>query len=204
MQRVAVEVGVDGDGGDAQLLARTDDPDSDLAAVGDEDLGEHAIWWHAMQGAVSPDRAARPAPGFADVRWVAETGSTNGDLLDGGSRAGRAEGVVLVADHQTAGRGRLGRTWEAPPGASLLVSVLLRPSSAPADADLVTAAAAVRRWPRRAARSPRSPPGLKWPNDLVVVAGDGSRPQARAGILAESVVERRPARRRRGRASGST
>ena len=59
--------------------------------------------------------AAGPAR-FADVRWVAETGSTNADAL-ALARDGAPEGIVLVADHQTAGRGRLGRTWEAPPGA---------------------------------------------------------------------------------------
>ena len=79
---------------------------------------------------------------FTDVRWVAETGSTNRDLLSEAS-SGAPEGIVLVADHQTAGRGRLDRSWSAPPGASLLVSVLLRPRIEPGDAFLVTAAAAV-------------------------------------------------------------
>ena len=67
---------------------------------------------------VPGDRARSDAGGhrFADVRWVAETGSTNADLLDL-ARAGEPEGIVLVADHQTAGTGpaRDGR-WEAPPG----------------------------------------------------------------------------------------
>src|ERR671910_852286 len=63
---------------------------------------------------------------FDDVRWVEETDSTNSRLLEE-ARAGAPEGVVLVADHQTAGRGRLGRRGEAPPGSALLVSVLLRP-----------------------------------------------------------------------------
>ena len=79
---------------------------------------------------------------FTDVRWVTETGSTNKDLL-AEAVAGASEGVVLVADHQTAGRGRLDRTWSAPPGASLLVSVLLRPRIEPEHAFLVTAAGAV-------------------------------------------------------------
>ena len=52
---------------------------------------------------------------FADVRWVDETASTNADVL-GLARDGEAEGIVVVADHQTAGRGRLGRTWTAAPG----------------------------------------------------------------------------------------
>src|SRR3989442_14189547 len=63
-----------------------------------------------------------------EVRRFAELDSTNRWLLDE-ARAGAAEGLVVVADHQTAGRGRLGRTWVAPPGSSLLVSVLFRPRS---------------------------------------------------------------------------
>ncbi|HEY6530663.1 MAG TPA: hypothetical protein VIY72_00060, partial [Acidimicrobiales bacterium] len=70
---------------------------------------------------------------FADVRRVAETGSTNADLL-AAAAAGEPADLVLVADHQTAGHGRLGREWTAPPGSSLLVSVLLRPDLAPGDA----------------------------------------------------------------------
>ena len=83
---------------------------------------------------------------FSDVRWVDETGSTNADLL-ALARDGAADGTVLVADHQTAGRGRADRAWTAPPGSSLLVSVLLRP-------------AAVRSRPSRAWRS-ASPPSTR-------------------------------------------
>src|SRR5262245_712843 len=125
---------------------------------------------------------AVPGTRFADVRWVAETGSTNRDLLDEAA-AGAPEGVVLVADHQTAGRRRLDRASTAPPGASLLVSALVRPHLEPADAFLVTAAASV------AACSACSEvavvyPGIKWPNDLVVVAGDRFAGRKLAGILA--------------------
>jgi BirA family transcriptional regulator, biotin operon repressor / biotin---[acetyl-CoA-carboxylase] ligase len=63
---------------------------------------------------------------FADVRWVESTGSTNADLLAAAAE-GEADGVVLVAEEQTAGRGRLDRTWDAPSGSSLLCSVLVRP-----------------------------------------------------------------------------
>lgn len=100
---------------------------------------------------------------FGSVRWVAETGSTNADLL-AEARRGAAEGLVLVADHQTAGRGRRGRTWLAPPGGSLLMSVLVRPPAAIvalvpmqvslALVDAVDVVAGVRLT-------------LKWPNDLV-------------------------------------
>jgi BirA family biotin operon repressor/biotin-[acetyl-CoA-carboxylase] ligase len=112
---------------------------------------------------------------FADVRWLAEVDSTNrvgADL----ARAGAADGVVVVADHQTAGRGRRGRAWESPPGASLLVSVLLRPPPA-----LVTLAAGV-----AAAEACEAVAGidvgLKWPNALLV--GEAKV----GGILSELVA----------------
>jgi BirA family biotin operon repressor/biotin-[acetyl-CoA-carboxylase] ligase len=115
---------------------------------------------------------------FTAVSWVAETGSTNSDCM-ALARDGAAEGAVVVADHQRAGRGRQGRTWVAPSGASLLVSVLLRPPAAVAGVagmaaglamaeavDVVTAGAVT--------------PSLKWPNDLVV------DDRKLAGILAEA------------------
>src|SRR6185437_4492198 len=66
-----------------------------------------------------------------DVRRFAEIDSTNRYVLDE-ARQGAPAGLVAVADHQTAGRGRFDRRWEAPPGSSLLVSVLVRPA-APGD-----------------------------------------------------------------------
>lgn len=74
---------------------------------------------------------------------------------------------MAVADHQTAGRGRLGRTWVAPPGASLLMSILLRPGLPPERLHLATAAVALS---AAAALDDVAGfrPGLKWPNDLVV------------------------------------
>jgi BirA family biotin operon repressor/biotin-[acetyl-CoA-carboxylase] ligase len=93
---------------------------------------------------------------------------------------GTADGLVVVADAQTAGRGRLGRTWEAPPGASLLVSVLLRPALPLEHWPLLTPAAAL-----SASDALRSLAGidarLKWPNDLVV------DDRKIAGLLAEAV-----------------
>lgn len=134
-----------------------------------------------MSTSVQPDGTGR----FFDVRRVAETGSTNTDLL-ALARDGAPEGVVLVADHQTAGRGRLGRTWQAPPGSSLLVSVLLRPTLPPARAHLVTVAAGLAATDAVAAVAGVRP-SLKWPNDLVVETGDGTRKLA--GLLAEAVVD---------------
>jgi BirA family biotin operon repressor/biotin-[acetyl-CoA-carboxylase] ligase len=129
-------------------------------------------------------RPALAATRFADVRWVAETGSTNADLADLAA-GGAAEGRVLVADHQTAGRGRLDRSWVAPPGSSLLVSVLLRPAIPASDAALVTLAmalAAVDACELVADVRPQ----IKWPNDLVVSERDGGPTRKLAGILAAS------------------
>jgi BirA family biotin operon repressor/biotin-[acetyl-CoA-carboxylase] ligase len=116
------------------------------------------------------------------VRWVAETGSTNADAMEL-ARQGEPEGIVLVADHQTAGRGRAGRTWTAPPGAGLLLSVLLRPPAAAVDlCTMAVAVAAADAVEQVAGFAPR----LKWPNDLVW-PGDGSGADRKlAGILAEA------------------
>ncbi|MEY2432944.1 MAG: BirA family transcriptional regulator, partial [Acidimicrobiaceae bacterium] len=72
-----------------------------------------------MFTAVLGEAAKRALSGtrFPDVRWVGETESTNADLLTL-ARDGAPEGITLVADHQTAGRGRAGRSWVAPAGAS--------------------------------------------------------------------------------------
>jgi BirA family biotin operon repressor/biotin-[acetyl-CoA-carboxylase] ligase len=97
------------------------------------------------------------------VEWFTTLDSTNRRALDA-ARGGAADGLVVVADEQTAGRGRLGRTWEAPPGSSLLVSVLLRREGDPGRAVMaagVALAGAVEEVAGVGA-------GLKWPNDLVV------------------------------------
>jgi len=120
---------------------------------------------------------------FADVRHFDSVPSTNSVAAELAR-----PGLVVVAGHQHAGRGRLGRTWEAPPGSSLLVSVVLdvswvwdgRPQLATlalglAASDACSAVAGVR-------------PMLKWPNDLVV--GDGGDGKV-GGILAETVPHAR-------------
>jgi BirA family transcriptional regulator, biotin operon repressor / biotin---[acetyl-CoA-carboxylase] ligase len=112
-----------------------------------------------------------------EVRWFDSLDSTNRYVLDE-ARRGAPEGLVAVADFQTAGRGRRGRGWVAPPGASLLVSVLLRPSLAPERTPLVSMACGVA-MAEAVTRVAGFTPGLKWPNDLVV--GD----RKLAGILAE-------------------
>jgi len=116
---------------------------------------------------------------FSDIRRFDSIDSTNRYLLDQ-ARDGAPHGVVAVADHQTAGRGRLGRGWEAPPGSNLLVSVLLRLDLAPESRHLASAAVAL-----AAADAIRVgtgvDPGVKWPNDLL--APDGRK---LAGVLAEA------------------
>jgi BirA family biotin operon repressor/biotin-[acetyl-CoA-carboxylase] ligase len=121
------------------------------------------------------------SPQRFDVLWLGEVDSTNRYLLDA-ARSGAADGLVVVADRQTAGRGRLGRTWEAPEAAeaSLLVSVLLRPALPGDERHLVVMAAAVA-MVRAIEITTSVTAALKWPNDLLV--GD----RKLAGILAETV-----------------
>ena len=128
---------------------------------------------------------------WTGVDYRPRTGSTNADVV-AAAWAGAPEGYVVVADEQTAGRGRLERVWESPPRAGIATSVLLRPgatvaargwSPAPVSGygmlPLLAGVAlveAVRRLSDLDAV-------LKWPNDLVI---DGRKC---AGILAESVPD---------------
>lgn len=123
---------------------------------------------------------------FSNLAWVESTGSTNADLLAAAAE-GVPDGQVLVAEHQTAGRGRLGRTWEAPSGASLLFSVLIRPDLPVGMLQLVSLAAAVAASDACDAVTGIRPL-LKWPNDLVLeIPGEGERKVA--GILSESSLK---------------
>ena len=117
------------------------------------------------------------------ISWVIErhrsVGSTM-DLAAERARAGAPQGTVVVADHQTAGRGRSGRSWLAPPGAALMLTAILRPFLPPdrlaalslvagvALAEAVEAATGLACW-------------LKWPNDLWL--GDRLAGRKAAGIL---------------------
>ena len=122
--------------------------------------------------------ALRPDGLWRDIEVVPSTGSTNADLLARAQR-GEPEGVVLAAEEQTAGRGRRGRTWVAPPYAALTFSLLTRPDVPPPRRGWlpllagVAAATAVIELTGVEAR-------LKWPND--VLAGEAKL----AGILAEA------------------
>src|SRR3954447_7765800 len=106
---------------------------------------------------------------FAEVRWFSEIDSTNRYLVDE-ARAGAADGLVAVADVQHAGRGRLGRVWSAPPGASLLVSVLVRPRLPRERWTWLTAAAGVAAV-EMATSCCDLPARTKWPNDVLLDGG---------------------------------
>ena len=113
---------------------------------------------------------------------VAETGSTNTDLA-ARAKTGAAEGAVLVAEEQSAGRGRLERRWSAPARSGLFLSVLLRPSGVPVDRFgwlpiLVGVAAA-----STLGRVAEVDVALKWPNDLQITVDGAERKLG--GILTE-------------------
>ncbi|MEM7271691.1 MAG: biotin--[acetyl-CoA-carboxylase] ligase [Actinomycetota bacterium] len=129
-----------------------------------------------------PELPEPNATRFSPVRYVAETGSTNADLL-AGAADGLPAGAVLVTDHQTAGRGRQRRSWHDQPGNSLLVSILLRPGVDEAPLiPLVMGLAAVDAIGHLDGDG-TPPVGLKWPNDVLATALDERK---LAGILAES------------------
>lgn len=122
--------------------------------------------------------AARWPAGWT-VHHVDETGSTNADLLAAHARGAAGDRTVLAAGHQTAGRGRLDRRWDAPPGTNLLVSILFeRVPEVPVEltqrVGLAACAAARRALGERGGRV-----GLKWPNDVLV------DDRKLAGILAQ-------------------
>ena len=135
------------------------------------------------------DSARRALRGtrFDDVRWYGQVASTNSVVADL-ARAEAREGLVVVADHQTAGRGRMGRTWEEASGSGLLLSVLLRPVHAPARAPMLTLAMALAAS-EACAEVAGITPLLKWPNDLVAGGDQGDQgDQGKVGgILGETV-----------------
>jgi BirA family biotin operon repressor/biotin-[acetyl-CoA-carboxylase] ligase len=122
-----------------------------------------------------------------------QVNSTN-DLAKEAGRRGEPEGLVVLAEEQVRGRGRMGRTWSAPSGSSVLCSVLLRPRFSPEQAFYLTIAAALAiyrtvdggRWTvdNEAASIPHSafriPHSIKWPNDVLVNGRKVS------GVLSES------------------
>lgn len=116
-----------------------------------------------------------------DIRVFQQTSSTN-DVVDRLARDGVKEGVVVFAETQTKGRGRLGRKWSSPSGKGLWFSVLLRPDLRPQEATRITIAGATALW-----RAIHQVAGLradvKWPNDILM---NGRKV---AGILTEMNAE---------------
>jgi len=125
---------------------------------------------------LDPDRLVTP------VDWsveVVETAPSTNVLVGERARSGAGEGLVVVAEHQTAGRGRLDRTWETPARSALTLSVLLRPRAPAADwpwLPLLAGYAA-----SLAVRHFGVPATLKWPNDVLV------DDRKLAGILTERI-----------------
>jgi BirA family biotin operon repressor/biotin-[acetyl-CoA-carboxylase] ligase len=116
-----------------------------------------------------------------DIRVFQETTSTN-DVVEKLARDGVKEGVVVFAESQTRGRGRLGRQWLSPPQEGLWFSVLLRPDLRPLEATRLTVASATAL--RRAIHSQTGlEPEIKWPNDILVHG------RKAAGILTELNAE---------------
>ena len=116
-----------------------------------------------------------------DIRVFEETTSTN-DVMEKLARDGVKEGVVVFAESQTKGRGRLGRNWISPARKGLWFSVLLRPNLRPQETTQLTVVAATAL--RRAIQAETGlKPEIKWPNDLLL----GGKKVA--GILTEMSAE---------------
>ncbi|WP_433315953.1 biotin--[acetyl-CoA-carboxylase] ligase [Micromonospora sp. CA-269861] len=141
-------------------------------------------------------RRALVAPNgpWARLELRAETGSTNADVAEA-ARADEPEGLVVVAERQTAGRGRRGRVWQSPARAGIATSVLLRPGEAVPDRGWLPAAPTGYGWlpllagvalVEAVARLAELEATLKWPNDLLI---DDAKC---AGVLAEAVPGRAP------------
>ena len=125
--------------------------------------------------------SAKPRIIGRDIRVFEETTSTN-DVIEKLARDGVKEGVVVFAESQTKGRGRLGRKWISPARKGLWFSILLRPDLRPQEATQLTVASATAL--RRAIQSETGlKPEIKWPNDILI----GGRKVA--GILTELSAE---------------
>jgi BirA family biotin operon repressor/biotin-[acetyl-CoA-carboxylase] ligase len=141
-----------------------------------------SAWSDLSRPPLSADRLRRAlesGPVWREIRLVGTTESTNADVATA-ARAGAPEGLVVVAEQQTAGRGRLDRSWESPARAGALVSALLRPRIDPARwplLALLTGLAAV----EAVIAVGQIDAALKWPNDVMA---DGRK---LGGILVERV-----------------
>lgn len=144
--------------------------------------GEHSDEIPALDQTALTDAIVRPGGLWRSVEVVPEAGSTNTDLAIR-SKDGAPEGTVLVTEHQTAGKGRLGRGFTTPARVALTFSLLVRPSVPSERLGWVSplmgvaAVAAVR-------EVTGVPAALKWPNDVLVPGEE--RDGKLAGILAEA------------------
>lgn len=128
-------------------------------------------------------RAADPARRIGHaVEFHAEIGSTNDRARAALAEPG-GEGLAVVADLQTAGRGRRGRTWLSPAGVNLMVSLALRPHMRPELSSLLGLSVALALREACSSVAPSAGLAIRWPNDLVDRGG-----RKVAGILIETVL----------------
>jgi BirA family biotin operon repressor/biotin-[acetyl-CoA-carboxylase] ligase len=150
-------------------------PDLDVVTSPWSNLDRPPLSERALRAAL-----VRPGGFVRDVHVITATGSTNDDLAEA-ARRGAGEGVVLVAEEQTRGRGRLDRAWTSPPRAGLLFSVLLRPP-VPATRRTWLPLLAGLSVQQAVARLGRLDTRVKWPNDLLLGDDLGKA----GGVLAQA------------------
>jgi BirA family biotin operon repressor/biotin-[acetyl-CoA-carboxylase] ligase len=121
---------------------------------------------------------SQPLRRFSNIIYRYSVVTSTNDIARDLAEAGEAEGTTVVAEEQTAGRGRLGRTWTSPKGEGLYHSVILRPGIAAADAPLLNLVIAVALAEMIQERY-QVPVDIKWPNDVLI------RQRKVAGILTE-------------------
>lgn len=147
------------------------DPDRKPAAA----VQNNSLSLDEIQGALGTKRLGTKFHYFEEID---STNSYARRLAD----AGAPEGEVVIAERQSEGRGRLGRSWVSPPFSNLYCSLVLRPTLAPAHAPQITLMAAVA-LADTIASFVAERPAIKWPNDILI---DGKK---LAGILTESACD---------------
>jgi BirA family biotin operon repressor/biotin-[acetyl-CoA-carboxylase] ligase len=126
------------------------------------------------------EQLVAPNGPYAALDVVDTTGSTNADLMSAAAD-GAADRTVLVAEEQTAGRGRRSRTWVSPEGTGVYLSVLVRPATVPAERLGTLGMVAGLALMHAARETAQVDASLKWPNDLLV----GTDRTKAAGVLSE-------------------